>query len=336
MCYLPTSGSQPHPQLLGQLPADRVNPCLVFESVGVDYAGPILTKAGSALKPTIVKSYMCVFVCFAVKAVHLELVSDLTTAAFLATLRCFIARRGKPMNIRSDHGANIVGAARELKELYGFLCGSDVQRDISGFCMPQNIQRHFIPEHVPHFGGLWEAAVKSFKYHLRRIVWNVHLTFKELATTLAQIEACLNSRPLTPLLEVEDGAEVLTPGHFLIDKPIEALPDHSTAGIEMSVLGRRRLCQRLVQHFWQRWSAEYLSQLQRFSKWAKPMRDLKVGDIVCMRDENMVPTRWPLTCVIEVHPGVDGRVRVVTICTSKGTYRRPVIKITRLPVDASF
>ena len=63
----------------------------MFESVGVDYAGPILTKTRSVHKPTIVKSYICVFVCFAVKAVYLELVSDLTTAAFLATLRHFVA-----------------------------------------------------------------------------------------------------------------------------------------------------------------------------------------------------------------------------------------------------
>ena len=70
----------------------------------------------------------------------------------------------------------------------------------------------------PHFGGLWEAAV-SFKTHLRRVVGEVKLTYEELATTLAQIEACLNSRPLIPLPESSDALEVLTPGHFLIGKP---------------------------------------------------------------------------------------------------------------------
>ena len=112
---------------------------------------------------------------------------------------------------------------------------------ISGICTAQNIQWHFIPEHAPYFGGLWEAAVKSFKYHLRRIIGNVYLTFEELTTTLARVETCLNSRPLTPLPEVEDRAEVLTPGHFLVGKPIEALPNHSTAGIEMSLLRKLRL-----------------------------------------------------------------------------------------------
>ena len=89
-------------------------PDAVFERVGLDYARPFLIKYGSARKPTIVKSYVCVFVSLTVKAVHLELVSDLTTDAFIATLRRFIAHRGKPHLIWCDHGTNFVGAVREL------------------------------------------------------------------------------------------------------------------------------------------------------------------------------------------------------------------------------
>ncbi len=109
------------------------------------------------------KAYVCVFVALSVKAVHLELVSDLTTEAFLACLRCFVARRGKPSLIWSDHGSNFVGAARELKELVKFLEQQRMQETISEFCSTQSIQWQFIPEHAPHFGGLWEAAVKSMK-----------------------------------------------------------------------------------------------------------------------------------------------------------------------------
>ena len=113
--------AKPQPQMLGQLPVDRLTPGSVFERVGVDYAGPMMTKRGSVRKPTLVKAYVAVFVSLSVKAVHLELVSDLTTAAFIAALRCFIARCGKPFLIWSDHGTNFVGAARELKELFEFL-----------------------------------------------------------------------------------------------------------------------------------------------------------------------------------------------------------------------
>ena len=154
------NSAKPQPQMLGQLPVERITPSPVFYKVGVDYAGPIKLKSGSIRKPTIIKSYVCVFVSLSVKAVHLELVSDLTTEAFIATLRLFIARRGKPSLIWSDHSSNFIGAARELQELADYLSLQITQGEISDFCAAQHITWSFIPEHAPHFGGLWEAALK--------------------------------------------------------------------------------------------------------------------------------------------------------------------------------
>ena len=82
--------------MLGQLPLERITPGLVFEKVGVDYAGPLYVKSGMVRRTTTVKAYICLFVSLSVKAVHLEIVSALTTEAFIATLRRFIARRGYP------------------------------------------------------------------------------------------------------------------------------------------------------------------------------------------------------------------------------------------------
>jgi hypothetical protein len=66
-----------------------------------------------------------------------------------------------------------------------------------------------------HFGGFWEASVKSAKLNLRRVVGDVKLTFEEVSTVLTQIEACLNSRPLVPAnVPDNDGIEAITPGHF--------------------------------------------------------------------------------------------------------------------------
>ena len=110
--------AKPVPQLLGQLPPERVTPGPIFSKVGVDYAGPINIKYGNVRRPVVVKAYICVFVSLTVKAVHLEIVSDLTTDAFLATFRRFIARRGKPTLIWSDTGSNFVGADREMKTLF--------------------------------------------------------------------------------------------------------------------------------------------------------------------------------------------------------------------------
>ena len=217
--------AKPQPQLMGQLPLDRINPGPVFDTAGVDYAGPIMIKYGYVRKPTFVKAYICVFVSLTVKAVHLEPVSDLTSEAFIATLRRFVARRGKPSLLWSDHGSNFIGANREIKQLYEFLQKDKSQQDITDFCSSQGITWKFIPEHSPHFGGLWEAAVKSMKSHLKRVVGDVKLTYEELSTILAQVEACLNSRPLVSLPHDDDGIEMLTPGHFLIGRPIQSLPD---------------------------------------------------------------------------------------------------------------
>lgn len=324
------TSARPQPQMLGQLPIERVTPGPVFDLVGVDYAGPVYIKYGHVRKPTVIKAYVCIFVSLSIKAVHLELVSDLTSEAFIATLRRFTSRRGKPSVIWSDNGTNFVGASRELKELADFLESQKTKQEISQFCSNQHITWRFIPERAPHFGGLWEAAIKSIKTHLRRVISTHKLTFEEFTTVLTQIESCLNSRPLAPLQWDEDGIEALTPGHFLIGKPLESIPDPAFSYRTLSLLRRWHLCQALIRHFWQRWFAEYVSSLRRFTKWHHPTRNIQVGDIVVLQEDNMVPTKWPLAKVTQVHTGKDGLVRVVTIKTAAGTYKRPVVKVALL------
>ena len=211
-----------------------------------------MVKQGLVRKPMYVKGYVSVFVSLSVRAVHLELVSDLTTESFLAALRRFIGRRGKPILLWSDNGTNFVGASHEMDALFKFLNDLKTQRQVSEFCSTRSIQWKFIPERSPHFGRLWEAAVKGFKFHFRRIVGEVKLNFEELDTVLTQIEACLNSRPLIPLHSETDGVQALTPGHFLIGRPLEALPDPSSSYHSLPLLRRWHLCQAVVRHFWER------------------------------------------------------------------------------------
>ena len=329
--------ARPQAQMMGQLPPERVTPDIVFSTVGVDYAGPILIKRGSTRRPSIIKEYVAVFVSLTVKAVHLEAVSDLTAEAFLACLRRFVSRRGKPKLIWSDHGSNFIGANRLLSELFSVLSHQETNETISNFCSMQGIKWEYIPERAPHFGGLWEASVKSFKQHLNRIVGNLKLTFEELSTTLTQIEACLNSRPLVPLPADDDGVQALTPGHFLIGRPLEALPDpENLSSTRLSYLKRWELCQLLVRHFWQRWSFEYLSSLQRFQKWHSPTRNFAVDDIVLVKESTLVPTHWPMAWVTRVYKGNDGLVRVVDIKSSTGgSYKRPVHKLILLLPEQS-
>ena len=177
---------KPQSQKMGKLPPERITPShpgTVFNNVGVDYAGPIKIKSGPVRKPTVVKAYICIFVSMSVKAVHIEAVSDLTTEA---CLRRFIARRG---TIFSDHGTNFIGAHRELKNLTDFLQENTNQKIIINFCSSQAIDWKFIPERAPHFGEIWEAAVKSVKTHLKKVIGETLLNFEELTTILTQVEA---------------------------------------------------------------------------------------------------------------------------------------------------
>ena len=241
-----------------------------------------------------------------------------------------MARRGKPTCLWSDNGTNFVGASRELKELKNFLEEQKTQEMISKFCSVQGISWKFIPERAPHFGGLWEAAVKSMKVHLRRVVNNTKLTFEEFTTVLTQVESCLNSKPLAPLGPHDDGIEALTPGHFLIGRPLESLPDPSFSYRSISLLRRWHLCQAMVRHFWQRWSNEYVTTLRRITKWHRPSRNMQPGDLVILQEDNMIPSKWPLARVMQVFPGSDGIVRVVTVKTSAGIYKRPITKMALL------
>ena len=131
-----------------------------------------------------------VVICMATKAIHLELVSNLTLEAFIAALKRFIARRGLIDHFYSDNGSSFVGANRELKE---FFKAEDFLSQVHNYAAKTQFQLHFIPPNSPHFGGLWEAGIKSLKYHWKRIVGKELLIFEEFITLLAQVEACLNS-----------------------------------------------------------------------------------------------------------------------------------------------
>ena len=107
---------------MGDLPPERVQPSFPFENIGIDYGGPFLIRDRHVTRGVkLIKVYLCLIVCLSTKACHLEAVTELTTAAFLLTLKRFIGRRGKPKNIFSDNGKNFVGANSELQALYQFL-----------------------------------------------------------------------------------------------------------------------------------------------------------------------------------------------------------------------
>ncbi|XP_076385701.1 uncharacterized protein LOC105664200 [Megachile rotundata] len=317
---------------MGQLPADRVKPSRPFSTCGIDYAGPFTTKDRTRTK-TSIKSYACIFVCFATKATHIELATDLSTDAFLKCLNRFISRRGLCQSIVSDNGTNFVGAKNRFADLQKLLL-SEHNSKVSKFLNEKMIQWSLIPPQAPHFGGLWESAVKSTKYHLNRVIGEQKLTYEELYTLLVQIESCLNSRPLSPISSDPHDLTPLTPGHFLVGTALCALPEENLTEIKSNRLNRYQMLQQMFQHFWRRWHKEYLNSLQQRYKWRHSSdHQLTEGSLVIIKDDNLPPLRWSLGRVAEVHQGKDGEVRVVTIRTATGTYKRPATKICILPIN---
>ena len=151
-----------------------------------------------------------------------------------------------------------------------------------------------IPPSAPHFGGPWEAAVKSAKTHLRKVIGQRRLTYEELTILMAQIELCLNSRPLIPSTgEVED-IDLLTPGHFLTGFALSALPAPiKDTDKNLDQLTHWRLIQAMRNRFWIRWSREYLHILMQRHKWQRPRPDLKLNDIVLILDPALLRQgRW--------------------------------------------
>lgn len=315
---------------MGELPKDRVTPSRPFSRVGIDYAGPFEIKDGKTRSRKIVKGYVCVFVCLSTKAVHLELITDLSSEGFLSLLRRFVSRRGISHEIYSDNATNFVGAKNQLIKVSKLVSSSSFKDYIS----ENFIKWHFIPARSPHFGGIWEAAVKSFKHHFKRICRNSILNYEEFYTLMTQIEAILNSRPLYPMSSDPNDLNVITPGHFLIGQAITAVPDVDLTNRAINHVKRYQYIQTLYQHFWKIWQREYLQSLQARTKW-KLRKDtsMNAGSLVLLIEDGVPPIKWPLARIIEVHPGSDGIARVVSLKTGNGICRRAVQKIAVLPLD---
>lgn len=321
--------------LMGDLPKDRLVPGRPFATVSLDYAGPILIKSSLTRSKSKSKAYICIFVCLTTKAVHLEIVTDLSTETFLNCLKRFIGRRGIVSTIISDNATCFRRANKDLSELNQFFKSkgiTEVQEQIA----QTGIKWKFNPARSPHFGGLVEAAVKSTKFHLKRVIGETTLNYEEFNTLIIMIEAVLNSRPLTPLSSDPNDLEFLTPGHLLIGAALTAPPQRDVTDRPINRLSRFQQLEKMRQHFWRRWSQEYLSQLQVRSKWQqhRSTPQIQPGALVILRDNNTPPLQWPRGRILYTHPGTDGVVRVVSVKTANGNVlKRAVKNVCFLPIE---
>ncbi|XP_076289814.1 uncharacterized protein LOC143213645 [Lasioglossum baleicum] len=230
----------------------------------------------------------------------------------------------------SDNGTTFQGADKDIAQ--SFRAATRDTNFLNKLATDQ-ISWKFIPPAAPHFGGLWEAGVRSTKHHMKRVIGSHTLTFEEFTTILCQIEACLNSRPLAPASDHVDDYSAITPGHFLIGSALNAVPAPTLLDVRENRLSRWQLLRQLSESFWRAWSADYLHTLQQRPKWRISTNLAKPGRIVLIKNSLAPPTKWNLGRILRCHPGHDGISRVVTVRTAQGEYKRPITQLCFLPVE---
>lgn len=321
--------SHPTPKM-ADLPACRITEAKAFVHTGVDYAGPLRLLLTRRRGQHAQKAYICLFVCLVTKAVHIELVTELSSDCFLAAFKRFIARRGPVSCLYSDNGTNFVGARAQLDEMYDLLLSSQYNRIMEQELEKFRINWKMIPPRAPHFGAIWEANIKSLKTHLYRVIGNQLLTYEELQTVLVQIECIMNSRPLSVITSDPD-PEVITPAHFLMSTPLRYLPASSLSDTCKNLVRRKLLLDSMVNSYWKKWHIEYLHTLQTRQKWQNNDHPIAVGTVVLIGQDDAPALSWPLGVITEVYPGTDGIVRVAKVKTKNSSFKRPVVKLYPLP-----
>ncbi|XP_065180445.1 uncharacterized protein LOC135811008 [Sycon ciliatum] len=288
--------AQPTPPQMGQIPDARVATFIrPFTHCGMDYFGPLTVTIGRRHE----KRYGVIFTCLTTRAVHLELSHDLTTDCTIMAIRRLISRRGCPGVIYSDNGTNLRGAARELKESLDQLD----QTRLTAELIPRGIKWEFNPPAAPHMGGAWERLVRSVKTALRAVLKERAPREDTRITLLTEVEAILNSRPLTHVSSDPTDDNSLTLNHFLLGTPAAAPVPGVFSGDDLHLRRQWRIVQVLADHFWRRWIKEYLPTLARQTKWhGRTEKKVEVGDVVVIADDNAVRNTWPKGIVTATYP----------------------------------
>ncbi|XP_003742241.1 uncharacterized protein LOC100902447 [Galendromus occidentalis] len=305
------------------LPAPRTESGGVFRNVGIDYLGPFEIRSG--------KVWICLFTCSVTRGVHFEVVEDYSAEAFLQALKRFVATRGLPARIISDNGSNFVRSARGLRCLWENLRSAQVQEFMSvrGFQWSFNVPR------AAWWGGQFERLVRVTKDCMRKTLNGAVLSLFGFMTAIKEIEAIINSRPLTVLPDNPSLPEALTPAHFITGANSLSLPKGSvkSKGEKDDRLTRFwRIREKLLNDFWMRWRNEYFLMLRSAHEKGR-VRDsspLALDDIVLIHEPKLERARWRLGRVVELPPGKDKVVRSCRVKTQNGILTRALQHIYRL------
>ena len=319
---------------MADLPKDRLEPTPPFTYCAVDYFGPWYIKKGRSEH----KRYGVLFTCMASRAIHLEVAHTLDADSFINAYRRFVGRRGPVRQLRSDQGTNFVGAKNELKKALQEMDSDKMRREL----LKRNCDWINFKMNVPnasHMDGVWERQIRTVRNIMSSLLdhHGTQLDDESLQTFMVEAEAIANSRPLTvDNINSPHCPEPLSPNHLLTMKSKLVLPPPGNfQKTDQYSRKRWRRVQYLANEFWNRWKREYIQSLQVRQKWVKNRRNVRVGDIVLLRDPNLPRNLWKLARVLEAIPGKDGQVRQVELAVAdsslddKGKRKSPVTQVSR-------
>lgn len=298
------------------LPKDRLLESPPFTVTGVDFTGALTVKSHNQV---LQKAYICLFTCANTRAIHLEIVPNMTAESFMLALRRFASRRSLPKVIMSDNALAYIATAKVLKEeLFG-----------------QNaVVWKFIPQHAPWYGGWWERLIGITKSCIKKTLGKALVSMEVLQTIITEVESIVNDRPLTHTSSDYHDDEPLTPAHLLYGRRITAptFPDeidYTTDDLTQKKADKLyRFKSATLQHFWTRWKHEYVTGLREFHKTSGQQGDIVAkGDIIQIHDDNLPRNRWLLGVVEDLIVGNDGQVRAARVKSRSGMTTRPIAKL---------
>ena len=318
----------PTPQMMAELPAERVDGQAPFEATGIDICGPFAVRNGGR---GFHKRWILLFTCLSTRAVHFEILRDMKSGTCLNALIRFHARRPGLRTLVSDNGTTFRGSDNELKRTV-----KEWNEKNTNALLLRGIEWRFGPPHAPHWGGVWERLVRELKKHLHFLLTKDKHDLDVFTTALVEVERILNCRPLTYASSDIKDLTPLCPANFLYPGVVQ----HSSVNIfppkppgADNLRYSWKKTRGLIELFWARWTTEYLHTLQQRTKWKGQKPNLYVGQLVLVCDEQTVRDKWPLGRIESVKgDGKHIRSAVVTMATGK-QFERHCTKLVPLELD---
>jgi len=300
--------------------SNRVNFLTPYQHTGVDYTGHIYVKQGSQL----CKMFLLVFTCLNIRAVHLELLPDMTCQNFLLAFVRFCNIYGIPSTVYSDNASTFLQGL-------GIIAESNTDNDFSSYLLKNNIKHVKIPLYSAWVGACWERMIRTIKSSLHKVIGRKHMPYFQLLTILSDVQNAVNSRPLTYVGDDVDFS-FITPNSFLKFETGNSLQLDGIAGSDAPIAQRADLVRALQTRedtfnaIKELWTEQYLLSLREAGRqmyqteWSDK---IKCGDVVLIQSPTKPRHMWSMGRVVELLTGRDGITRTVKVVRpdrSEGVY----------------